>query len=156
MSKLFKLRFQTKMQVCIAIKCSGSAGVCPSPIQCFFSNRDFLPRGSGIVTRRPLILQLLSANTGRHTHVHSCGLCILSFLSLYLKLPPDGSMIFYKGWGWLVGQSWKCHLTVRTCILCFLALLQVGRMYSICITKRLSQMSFRNFAGRVHLQINMA
>lgn len=26
--------------------------------------RDFLPRGSGIVTRRPLVLQLISANTG--------------------------------------------------------------------------------------------
>lgn len=32
--------------------------------QSFFSNRDFLPRGSGVVTRRPLILQLVSANTG--------------------------------------------------------------------------------------------
>lgn len=30
---------------------------------CVFS-RDFLPRGSGIVTRRPLVLQLVSANTG--------------------------------------------------------------------------------------------
>ena len=26
--------------------------------------RDFLPRGSGIVTRRPLVLQLLTAKTG--------------------------------------------------------------------------------------------
>lgn len=32
------------------------------------SNRDFLPRGSGIVTRRPLILQLLSDNTGKRAH----------------------------------------------------------------------------------------
>lgn len=31
----------------------------------FFPDRDFLPRGSGIVTRRPLILQLLNANSGR-------------------------------------------------------------------------------------------
>lgn len=30
---------------------------------CVFS-RDFLPRGSGIVTRRPLVLQLITANTG--------------------------------------------------------------------------------------------
>ena len=28
------------------------------------SCRDFLPRGSGIVTRRPLILQLMHANAG--------------------------------------------------------------------------------------------
>ena len=27
--------------------------------------RDFLPRGSGIVTRRPLILQLINSNTGK-------------------------------------------------------------------------------------------
>ncbi|XP_056271481.1 dynamin 3a isoform X2 [Pseudoliparis swirei] len=35
-----------------------------------FVGRDFLPRGSGIVTRRPLILQLLSANTeyGEFSH----------------------------------------------------------------------------------------
>lgn len=26
--------------------------------------RDFLPRGSGIVTRRPLVLQLVNATTG--------------------------------------------------------------------------------------------
>lgn len=30
----------------------------------FFSPRDFLPRGSGIVTRRPLILQLINCLTG--------------------------------------------------------------------------------------------
>lgn len=29
----------------------------------FFSKRDFLPRGSGIVTRRPLILQLITSET---------------------------------------------------------------------------------------------
>ena len=28
------------------------------------SFRDFLPRGSGIVTRRPLVLQLINSNTG--------------------------------------------------------------------------------------------
>jgi len=27
-------------------------------------NRDFLPRGSGIVTRRPLVLQLINAKQG--------------------------------------------------------------------------------------------
>lgn len=29
--------------------------------------RDFLPRGSGIVTRRPLILQLVNSNAGENT-----------------------------------------------------------------------------------------
>lgn len=28
--------------------------------------RDFLPRGSGIVTRRPLILQLVNSNAGEN------------------------------------------------------------------------------------------
>lgn len=31
--------------------------------------RDFLPRGSGIVTRRPLVLQLNSSNAGGFTHI---------------------------------------------------------------------------------------
>lgn len=36
----------------------------------FFSviTRDFLPRGSGIVTRRPLILQLVNSNAGESPH----------------------------------------------------------------------------------------
>ena len=34
-------------------------------INSFMFNRDFLPRGSGIVTRRPLILQLIFSNTGK-------------------------------------------------------------------------------------------
>lgn len=36
--------------------------------------RDFLPRGSGIVTRRPLILQLLYSNSGEYAEfLHSKG-----------------------------------------------------------------------------------
>jgi len=40
-----------------------------------FFFRDFLPRGSGIVTRRPLVLQLVNCPTGKnprktHTHTH--------------------------------------------------------------------------------------
>lgn len=31
--------------------------------------RDFLPRGSGIVTRRPLVLQLISSNAGGFAHI---------------------------------------------------------------------------------------
>ncbi|XP_068448936.1 dynamin 3a isoform X1 [Clinocottus analis] len=38
-----------------------------------FVGRDFLPRGSGIVTRRPLILQLLSADTEYGEFSHSKG-----------------------------------------------------------------------------------
>jgi len=39
-----------------------------------FFFRDFLPRGSGIVTRRPLVLQLVNCPTGknpRKTHTHT-------------------------------------------------------------------------------------
>lgn len=32
----------------------------------YFIYRDFLPRGSGIVTRRPLILQLINGRTGEY------------------------------------------------------------------------------------------
>ncbi|XP_039983959.1 dynamin 3a isoform X2 [Xiphias gladius] len=38
-----------------------------------FVGRDFLPRGSGIVTRRPLILQMLSANTEYGEFLHCKG-----------------------------------------------------------------------------------
>lgn len=38
-----------------------------------FVGRDFLPRGSGIVTRRPLILQLLTANTEYGEFLHCKG-----------------------------------------------------------------------------------
>ncbi|XP_047192534.1 dynamin 3a isoform X5 [Scophthalmus maximus] len=38
-----------------------------------FVGRDFLPRGSGIVTRRPLILQLLSAHTEYAEFLHCKG-----------------------------------------------------------------------------------
>jgi hypothetical protein len=37
-----------------------------------FVGRDFLPRGSGIVTRRPLILQLINANYGKPLENFSC------------------------------------------------------------------------------------
>ena len=49
---------------------------------CDFSDSDFLPRGSGIVTRRPLVLQLVTAKQGTlnlnlqhyhfHCHLRSC------------------------------------------------------------------------------------
>lgn len=37
--------------------------------------RDFLPRGSGIVTRRPLVLQLMNAPTGKNGSFFSGGFC---------------------------------------------------------------------------------
>lgn len=42
----------------------GSQSVGKSSVLENFVGRDFLPRGSGIVTRRPLILQLINGPTG--------------------------------------------------------------------------------------------
>lgn len=44
-----------------AIRARLSAPVTACPL---IPRRDFLPRGSGIVTRRPLILQLIFSKTG--------------------------------------------------------------------------------------------
>lgn len=39
---------------------------------CLLCYRDFLPRGSGIVTRRPLVLQLMNCPTGKNVYGGSC------------------------------------------------------------------------------------
>ncbi|XP_074025555.1 dynamin-1 shibire isoform X3 [Leptinotarsa decemlineata] len=44
-----------------------------------FVGRDFLPRGSGIVTRRPLILQLINANTEYAEFLHCKGKKFVDF-----------------------------------------------------------------------------
>ena len=51
----------------IAVIGGQSAGK-SSVLECFVG-RDFLPRGSGIVTRRPLVLQLYH-NPGQAAHEH--------------------------------------------------------------------------------------
>ncbi len=53
-------------------------------VVCLLCCRDFLPRGSGIVTRRPLVLQLMNCPTGKNivprvTYGGSCLLDILMF-----------------------------------------------------------------------------
>lgn len=40
-------------------------------VDCLFFLRDFLPRGSGIVTRRPLVLQLINATAGGRMHIYT-------------------------------------------------------------------------------------
>ncbi|XP_076009272.1 dynamin 3a isoform X2 [Genypterus blacodes] len=55
----------------IAVVGSQSAG--KSSVLENFVGRDFLPRGSGVVTRRPLILQLVSANTEYGKFLHCKG-----------------------------------------------------------------------------------
>ncbi|KAG5881864.1 hypothetical protein JTB14_022449 [Gonioctena quinquepunctata] len=44
-----------------------------------FVGRDFLPRGSGIVTRRPLILQLINSNTEHAEFLHCKGKKFMDF-----------------------------------------------------------------------------
>lgn len=49
-----------------------------------FCYRDFLPRGSGIVTRRPLILQLINSNTGIALFLFFF-LLLLKFTTIFLE-----------------------------------------------------------------------
>ena len=70
-----------------------------------FVGRDFLPRGSGIVTRRPLILQLMNTKqvcTGRR--MSPCPLCPLPNRnkgSVHFRITRRSEIIFiFKGeWG---------------------------------------------------------
>lgn len=55
----------------IAVVGSQSAG--KSSVLENFVGRDFLPRGSGIVTRRPLVLQLINGNTEHAEFLHQKG-----------------------------------------------------------------------------------
>jgi len=55
----------------IAVVGSQSAG--KSSVLENFVGRDFLPRGSGIVTRRPLVLQLINSNTEYAEFIHQKG-----------------------------------------------------------------------------------
>ncbi len=57
------LRFHTMP----AIRKNSTTSLYPVGLYLFVANlrRDFLPRGSGIVTRRPLILQLINGPTGQ-------------------------------------------------------------------------------------------
>ncbi|XP_052789623.1 dynamin-1-like isoform X2 [Mya arenaria] len=55
----------------IAVVGSQSAG--KSSVLENFVGKDFLPRGSGIVTRRPLVLQLINANTEHAEFLHQKG-----------------------------------------------------------------------------------
>lgn len=54
-----------------------------------FVGRDFLPRGSGIVTRRPLILQLLSADTEYGEFLHCKGKKFTDFDQIRLEIEVE-------------------------------------------------------------------
>ncbi|XP_075943553.1 dynamin 3a isoform X1 [Anarhichas minor] len=54
-----------------------------------FVGRDFLPRGSGIVTRRPLILQLLSADTEYGEFSHCKGKKFTDFDEIRIEIEAE-------------------------------------------------------------------
>jgi len=54
-----------------------------------FVGRDFLPRGSGIVTRRPLILQLINGPTEYGEFLHAKGKKFMDFLSIMKEIEDE-------------------------------------------------------------------
>ncbi|KAM5183674.1 dynamin-1 isoform 5-T9 [Callospermophilus lateralis] len=54
-----------------------------------FVGRDFLPRGSGIVTRRPLVLQLVNANTEYAEFLHCKGKKFTDFEEVRLEIESE-------------------------------------------------------------------
>lgn len=55
----------------------------------FVVSRDFLPRGSGIVTRRPLILQLINANTEWAEFLHCKGKKFVDFAEVRKEIEDE-------------------------------------------------------------------
>ena len=51
--------------------------------------RDFLPRGSGIVTRRPLILQLINGPVEYGEFLHAKGQKFMDFLSIMKEIEDE-------------------------------------------------------------------
>lgn len=62
-----------------------------------FHFRDFLPRGSGIVTRRPLVLQLVNASTG-----------------MWVPFPCVSTWIAILGWSYLISGTahWRKEIRI--------------------------------------------
>ena len=51
--------------------------------------RDFLPRGSGIVTRRPLILQLINSPNEYGEFLHAKGKKFTDFLAIQKEIEDE-------------------------------------------------------------------
>jgi len=58
-----------------------------------FVGKDFLPRGSGIVTRRPLILQLINGPTEYGEFLHCKGQKFMDFLSIQKEIENETDRI---------------------------------------------------------------
>ena len=55
----------------------------------FLNSRDFLPRGSGIVTRRPLILQLINGPTEHGEFLHCKGKKFMNFSEIMKEIEDE-------------------------------------------------------------------
>ena len=71
------------------IEQNATVGCIRSPLTLFFILRDFLPRGSGIVTRRPLILQLINGPTEYGEFLHCKGKKFMDFLSIMKEIEDE-------------------------------------------------------------------
>ncbi|XP_061184120.1 dynamin-1-like isoform X2 [Saccostrea echinata] len=71
----------------IAVVGSQSAG--KSSVLENFVGRDFLPRGSGIVTRRPLVLQLINSNTEYAEFLHKKGTVFTDFTDVRKEIEAE-------------------------------------------------------------------
>lgn len=64
-----------------------------------FVGRDFLPRGSGIVTRRPLVLQLIHAKTEYAEFIHKPGKVYTDFNEVRKEIEADTDRVTGKNKG---------------------------------------------------------
>merc|ERR1712168_1438557 len=71
----------------IAVVGSQSAG--KSSVLENFVGKDFLPRGSGIVTRRPLILQLINSATEYGEFLHKKGVTFTDFVDIRKEIEAE-------------------------------------------------------------------
>jgi len=81
----------------IAVVGSQSAG--KSSVLENFVGRDFLPRGSGIVTRRPLVLQLINSQTEYAEFIHCKGRVFTDFDLVRKEIEDDTERIAGKDKG---------------------------------------------------------
>jgi len=58
-----------------------------------FVGKDFLPRGNGIVTRRPLILQLINGNTEYGEFLHAKGKKFMSFTEIRKEIEDETNRV---------------------------------------------------------------
>ena len=58
-----------------------------------FVGKDFLPRGSGIVTRRPLILQLINANAEYGEFLHCKGRKFMDFETICQEIENETNRV---------------------------------------------------------------